>query len=121
MRMFWRQWWAACAVAAVLCMSGCGAVKGTIDVVGGAGRLTVGAAKATVDLAHGGVRVAHGGINLAKGAADLGTHAGQSVMKLTTQGFNTAGNAVRLVDQIDEAGHRARMRRITEARAANHR
>lgn len=120
MNGLWRQYRAAiAAMVLVLFISGCGAVKGTLNVVGGAGKLTFGAAKATVDLAQGSVRVAQGGVRLAQGAVELGAGAGRSALQLTQQGFQTAGSAVRLADQADEASHRSRMRRITESRAAS--
>lgn len=110
---------AVLAAAGVLFLSGCGAVKTTFDMVGGAGKLTFGAAKATVDLAQGSVRVAQGGVKLAKGVADLSTHAGRSAFELTKSGIDTAGHAVRFVDQVGQVSHNGRMRNIQAAQAAS--
>jgi len=109
----------AVTVTGALLISGCGTVKGALDVVGGAGQLTFGVAKATVDLAQGGVRVAQGGIELVKGAGDLSTHAATSTLELMHKGIETAGSAVKFIDKVGNTAHRGRMRNIAEARGAD--
>jgi len=80
-----------------LSLTGCGAVRGVVDVAGGAAKLTVHGTKASIDVAGAGLRA-------------------------TGHAIDTAGKGVQLVGRLAEQHHRDKLRReqrrVETARAA---
>lgn len=79
-----------------LMLGGCGAVSSAVDttfkIAHGIGSLSAAGTKHTFQTIDGGVKIAKGGVEL-------------------------TGDAMKLLDQMGEAGHRSRMRNVEYARA----